>query len=133
MCVCQNEGFWVIIWTLSIFNLFPEFKREILEKKKEWAENFLKSFYKLQELKEKEKKKLELLSSLSTDDMKPFVNVGNTEDNDDEDPESLDELPSDRIEEIELEPQHREIHNIDKEIKNINKKLSGFQTHDEFR
>lgn len=54
------------------------------EKKKEWAENFLKSYYKLQELKkkrkEKEKERSKLESRLTTDDMKPFINIKSPDD-----------------------------------------------------
>ena len=54
------------------------------EKKKEWAENFLKSYYKLQELKkkrkEKEKERSKLESILTTDDMKPFINMKRPDD-----------------------------------------------------
>ena len=48
------------------------------EKKREWAESFLKSYYKLQELKKKRKEKEKersKLERLTTDDMKPFVNI----------------------------------------------------------
>ena len=66
-----------------IFNAFYLYINPSKEKKRQWAENFLKSYYKLQELKkkreEKEKKRLELESSLTTDDMKPFVNIQNVD------------------------------------------------------
>ena len=54
------------------------------EKKKEWAENFLKSYYKLQELKkkreEKEREQSKLESRLTNDDMKPFININSPDD-----------------------------------------------------
>jgi len=68
---------------LGLDDIEDKEKMEKLEKKRQWAENFLKSYYKLQELKkkreEKEKKRLELESSLTTDDMKPFVNIQNVD------------------------------------------------------
>jgi len=125
-------------------DLEDEEKLEKLEKKKKWAENFLKNYYKMQELKLKEQEKKKIMKktikeatkkkfqTLKTDDMKPFVHLRQDDIVIDEDTENIDEQTEESVIESKVlmnEAEYREI----KQESVDNEKNKGFQYDDEFR
>jgi len=122
---------------------------EKLEKKKKWAENFLKNYYKLQELKLKEKEKKKSMKKktkntkkkkvpiLKTDDMKPFVHLRQDDIVLDENTDNYGEQTEESIIDSKVvmnEPEYREIEeDAVKHVKYETDRNKGFQHDDEFR